>query len=185
MWAGEPAPFSNFDPNVTPHEFVLAGRSLSDGEARDRFVRSSLSMADDVEASGADRWNALGVSPLGLVPWWWSVMHIFWDSWLHERDIFLPLGSGAPEVEDELRAVVTYAVLLAGTTIRDEEELSLVGVRLRTGARWSASPPSGVLAEDAPKVVDALGGRGDLLDVLATDVELAEKMSTLGRRLSG
>src|SRR5438105_4065637 len=32
LWSGEAPPFTSFDPIMTPHEFVLAGRAIPDGE---------------------------------------------------------------------------------------------------------------------------------------------------------
>ena len=51
-------------------------------------------------------------SPAGHVPIRLLAYHALWDSWVHERDIALPLGL-APEVEpDEVRSCLRYAAAL-------------------------------------------------------------------------
>jgi len=56
LWSGNRPPFASFDPILTPHEFVVAGRAIPDLEARDRYVASSEVMAADVGGSGPERW---------------------------------------------------------------------------------------------------------------------------------
>jgi uncharacterized protein (TIGR03083 family) len=176
LWSGQPPPFTSFDPNTTPHEFVVAGRSAPDGTVRDRYVESCEQMAKDVEASGPERFGEPSISPLGFVPWWLSVLHIFWDSWLHERDILLPLGRTPPEKPDELAPVFTYALTLAGRLTKDEIDVEVAGVRVVTsptetgraileGGAVTVTP---VVPEDAvAPLIDALAGRGDADEALA------------------
>ena len=40
--------------------------------------------------------------------------HTFWDSWLHERDMFVPLDRTPSVVPDELLAVTCFCLLFAG-----------------------------------------------------------------------
>ncbi len=160
LWVGE-SPFSAFDPNTTPHEFVIAGRAMSDIDARDRFVASSEGMAADIESSGRDRWSVPSVSPMGNVAWWMSALHVFFDSWLHERDVFIPMGIEPVVEPDEVVAVLTYSLALVGGLMREPIDVVVGGVRLVVGnGPVSASPVSpGDTIASAP-IVDALSGRG-------------------------
>ena len=115
IWSGGQPPFSSFDANITPNQFVEAGRAVPDTEVRDRFVAATATRASTISDSTADRWGLPSVSPLGAVPWWISALHIFFDSWVHERDALLPLGIELPVVDDEARPVATYVVGLAAT----------------------------------------------------------------------
>jgi uncharacterized protein (TIGR03083 family) len=170
LWSGKPPPFTSFDPNTTPHEFVVAARSTPDEAIRDRYIASSEEMAIDLEATTPERWGQPSISPLGFVPWWLSALHIFWDSWLHERDVFLPMGITPPVVRDELVPVFTYAVALAGRMLGDDADVDVGGVRLVAS---KASPVDAAILPGAsvivtpvdptpdPASVDAMAGRGD------------------------
>ena len=105
--AGDPTPLrdASFDAITTPQELVEAQRAeASDASARERFVESSYAVASEAEASGSDRWGAPAASPIenlfervglsiGAVPWWLATLHHFLDSFVHERDVLLPLGT--------------------------------------------------------------------------------------------
>lgn len=45
IWSGGPPPFTSFDPNVTPNQWVEAGRAVRDAEVRDRFVAATAARA--------------------------------------------------------------------------------------------------------------------------------------------
>jgi uncharacterized protein (TIGR03083 family) len=169
LWSHQPPPFTSFDPNTTPHEFVVAARSMPDDAVRDRYIASSEEMAQDMESSGPERWGEPSISPLGGVPWWLSVLHIFWDSWLHERDVFFPIGIDVPEERMEVEPVFAYALALAGRTANRELDTTIGGVRVTASAERTqailtggavtvtpVAPESGVCG-----LIDALAGRGD------------------------
>jgi uncharacterized protein (TIGR03083 family) len=187
LWSGGPPPFTSFDANVTPHEFVMAGRSLSDEEARERYASSTAEMVSDIEASDYSRWSAPGVSPLGAVPWWVSVMHVFYDSWLHERDALLPLGIEPPVESGEVIPVLTYSLALAGSFVRTPMEIVVGGVRVVAGSSPVRATPLGQADPDpstAP-VIDALSGRGSLEEALPDlDPAAVHDLGALGRYLS-
>ena len=130
-------------------------------------------------------WDAIGESPLGHLPVRVLFGHAFWDSWLHERDMFVPLGR-APRVEpDELLAVTCFCLLFAGlqgglvddpratgdalsepveATLRFDE-LPDAGVRVvyDTGVRVElVDPASASDAGSAVALVDGFTGRQPL-----------------------
>jgi len=182
LWSGNPPPFTTFDPNTTPHEFVVAARETPDETIRDNYVASSEEMASDMEASGRDRWGVPSISPLGFVPWWLSVLHIFWDSWLHERDILFSLGRTPPEEPDEIVPAFTYAIALAGRLLGDDIDVDVAGVRMVTGSDESSQAilSGGTVSvtpvapeTDVASMIDAMAGRGD--------TELAPHLQGLAR----
>lgn len=183
IWSGGSPPFSNFDPRTTPHEFVKAQRTVPDLEIRDRFVISAEKMAADVEVSGPERWGLTSISPLGFVPWWLSALHVFYDSWMHERDTLLPLGVSVPVEADEAVAVLTYCLALAGNFISEPTDVVVAGVRLITGDGPIKTAPIGASGEtEIASVIDALNGRGEFEVVLGNvDPAVAERLGGLAR----
>lgn len=169
LWSGGRPPFDSFDPVTTPHEFVVRGRAIPDADARDRFVRSCEAMAADVGGSGPERWGTRSVSPLGLVPWWLSALHVFFDSWIHERDVFAPLGRTTPVQADEAIPVLAYSLAAVGTFVSEPTDVVIGGVRIRTGVQPVVATPVTTDAEPSVgPIIDALLGRG-LLDEALPD----------------
>jgi uncharacterized protein (TIGR03083 family) len=186
IWAGRQPPLSGFDPNTTPHEFVLIGRSIPDVEVRDRFVASSAEMAADVESSRPERWGDPALSPLGFVPWWLSALHIFFDSWLHERDCLIPLGVDVPVVEDEAMPVLAYILGLVGLFDSAELDTVIEGIHVKAGTPPVIVTPVGAPngAADVAALADALSGRGDVEQVLSrTFPDAAPRLGALVRFL--
>ena len=189
VWGGESLPFTSFDPRTTPNEFVVAGRAIPDAEVRDRYVASAETMAVDVGSSGAERWGLPSISPLGFVPWWQSALHIFYDSWVHERDALLPLGEAIPVVADEAVPVLAYSLAVAGTLITEPTDAHVAGVHLITGEGPPTATPVTPGADtdavlDMATTIDALSGRGAVDDALAdTDPDVVHRLSVLARRL--
>ncbi|MEZ5381546.1 MAG: maleylpyruvate isomerase N-terminal domain-containing protein [Microthrixaceae bacterium] len=104
----------DFDPSTSPESFVAPMRALADDEVLARFRDGTDAFVDAVEGLDADVWAQRGESPMGHVPVRLVVGHAFWDSWLHERDVFVELGRALPVEPDELAAVTWYA-LVAGS----------------------------------------------------------------------
>lgn len=187
IWAGEPLPFSSFDPRTTPDEWVAAGRSVPDTEVRDRYVASSEVMAADVDASGPERWGSPSLSPLGFVPWWLSTMHVFYDSWVHERDVLVPLDIEPPVVDDETLPVLAYSLGIVGifNILNSEPNDAVVaGVRVTAGEGPVVVTPVGDGDSEAEvaAIIDALSGRGRVEDVLSgVDPEVLHRLGALSR----
>lgn len=185
IWSGGRPPFTEFDPLSTPHEFVVAGRAISDAEARDRYVSSSAVMADDVGASGPARWGLKSISPIGFVPWWLSALHVFYDSWIHERDVFVPLGISVPVEASEAVPVLAYSLAIVGTLIREPMDDTVAGVRLVTGSspvRTTPRESSIEVGTDTGALIDALSGRGHVEGALpGADPSVVRRLGALAR----
>ena len=182
FWTGQPPPFTSFDPNVTPHEHVLKTRDIPDTEMRDRFMASSEAMAKDVENSDPERWGQQSISPVGFVPWWLSALHVFYDSWVHERDCLLPLEITPPVLEDESTFVLTYSLALVGTLGRAELDAVVDGVHLVAGTKPITSTPVETPSSDVGRVIDAINGR-DTFDGLVPklDPDTVKRLGGLAR----
>jgi len=172
----EPALGENeFDPRSTPAVWLTSSEGESPGATIDRFVAASTSLRAGVSDRLASGDDAHDRTVYGTAHWTVNVAHVLWDSWLHERDVLLPLGQPARSSEEEERLVGLYGLLMALVpSMRFERSISatvqLRGVGVRTievscdgGALLSAEVPAGAAAISGamPAAIDALAGRGD------------------------
>lgn len=112
--AGKPTRFlTTFDPVASPAELVDGTRSQPTAEVLDRFVTTNAALADAITGLDDDSWSALAEAPPGHVPLRALVAHALWDSWVHERDIVLPLGLTPVEEPDEIALSLAYAAGLS------------------------------------------------------------------------
>lgn len=103
---------AGFDPATTPPMLVDMMSALDTRQVVDQFVSTSEALLDIVSGLTDEQWSMLAESPAGYVPIRLVVQHGLWDSWVHERDIAVPLGL-APAVEpDELRSCLQYAAVI-------------------------------------------------------------------------
>jgi uncharacterized protein (TIGR03083 family) len=104
--------FEFFDPVTTPPRLVDAVEGWTRFEALARYVAEADAMAEAVSGLDGKGWSATGESPLGHVALRLVLLHALWDSWIHERDVLIPLGL-APVLEpDEVVACLAYAAAL-------------------------------------------------------------------------
>ncbi len=104
----------HFDPSTGTDDLVASMSDLSNAEMLDRFTTGTAALVEVAESFSPADWSSLGESPLGHLPARFLFAHAFWDSWLHERDIFEPLALAARIEADELLAVVCFNLLFAG-----------------------------------------------------------------------
>jgi len=166
IWSGGPLPFSSFDPRTTPHESVVARRAQSDLEVRDRYIASAVVMADDVAGSGPARWGLPSLCPAGVVPWWMSALHVFFDSWVHERDALLPLGRMVPSESDETAPVLSWAVSLVGHVSTDPLDAEVGGLHVVRHDGVVSTHTAAKAGGDVAAIIDAIAGRGSVEDAL-------------------
>jgi uncharacterized protein (TIGR03083 family) len=168
-----------FDPATTPGRMVAGMRDLDPGDVLDQLVASNdgfLGVLTELDDSG---WSTLAESPVGHVPIRLIAQHALWDTWIHERDIALPLGL-TPDLEaDEISSCLRYAgalgpafALTAGRQFSDDAfgleasdpDLSFVldvaeSVSVRNDAIPTDAP---CLQGDAVTLVEALSLRTPL-----------------------
>ena len=126
--AGEPTRIlATFDPAAHPPLLIGAMASQSGAEVLAQFVVTNDGLAGAIAAIDGDGWNAVGESPAGHVSLRVVAHHALWDSWIHERDIALPLGLQPGIESDEIVACLRYVAavnpalaLRAGLTVPDE-----------------------------------------------------------------
>lgn len=112
--AGEPTRvLAGFDPASTPALLVDTMHALSPSEVLDRFVTTNEAFLDTLARLAAEEWSMPAESPPGHVPIRLLAQHALWDSWVHERDVALPLGN-APAIEpDEVASCLRYVAALS------------------------------------------------------------------------
>jgi uncharacterized protein (TIGR03083 family) len=110
---GEPTQFlATFDPVASPAQLVNASPLVSTSDVLAEFTASTEALATLLESLDSKGWTALAEAPPGHISVSAVAHHALWDSWVHERDILIPLGS-APTVEaDEVEACLRYVAAL-------------------------------------------------------------------------
>jgi uncharacterized protein (TIGR03083 family) len=101
-----------FDPSSSLEPFVDALRVKAGAELLQQFRDSTDAFVACIADMHGDDWHALAESPLGHLETRFLFQHAFWDSWLHERDIFVALGSAPPVDADELRAATVFTCFI-------------------------------------------------------------------------
>jgi uncharacterized protein (TIGR03083 family) len=173
---GEPSTFlSTFDPVASPAEMVAAVRSTPPAETLAQFVDTNAGLAAAVAAVGG-AWTVLAEAPPGHLALTLVAQHALWDSWVHERDILLPLGVDPVVEADEVAACLAYGAGLSPAFLanRGSDRRGAVEVRV-------TDPDLRVVVEIGPRVVvhDGLAPEGAVL-VTGDAVEVLEAFSFRG-----
>jgi uncharacterized protein (TIGR03083 family) len=168
---------AGFDPRVTPRSWPAVSASESPRATLTRFVAGTDGMLAMVRGRLA-RGDSFAVHlPYGTVDWTVLLLHGFWDSWLHERDILLPRDREHPTDGDATRYATAYGLFMAaavaamtGRPVQENLKLSGHGggvydldrrgtVTLTVTEAVTPGPP-------AAETADALAGRAPLAAVL-------------------
>jgi len=168
---------AGFDPRITPRGWLTA----SAGESPAATLRRLVATSEELLVLARD-WLARGRRfdvrlPYGLMDWTVLMLHGFWDSWIHERDILLARGADHSTDGDSTAYATAYGVFIAaavasmfGAQVRETLTLGgdgggifevdgRVGVTLTVSRIATAGPP-------AAEVADALAGRSDIAAAL-------------------
>jgi uncharacterized protein (TIGR03083 family) len=161
---------AGFDPRVTPREWLSAS---ADEEPAETLAR--LAAQTEEKIALAQGWMRAGRRfdawlPFGLADWRMMTLHLFWDSWIHERDVLLARAAEHPTSDEATGYATAYGLFIAaavaamcGEHVRHQLELSGAGggiydlnsedgVALSVTRGSSSGPP-------AAQVADALAGR--------------------------
>jgi uncharacterized protein (TIGR03083 family) len=167
-----------FDPRTTPGKWL----ATSVGESPDDTLRRFVASTGQLLAAARDR-LARGIAfdvrmPYGPMDWTVLMLHAFWDSWIHERDVLLARGAEHPGDDDAAAYATAYGVFIAAAVAsmfgdQVQEKLMLDGpggglfqvdtsrgVTLTVSRGSAAGPP-------AVAVADALAGRSSAGAVLS------------------
>jgi uncharacterized protein (TIGR03083 family) len=103
---------ATFDPKATPAMMVDAVREASYEDTLASYVQANEAVCSVVESLDDQDWRAIAESPAGHVTMSAVAHHALWDSWVHERDVLVPLGMAPAEESDEIIASLRYAAAL-------------------------------------------------------------------------
>jgi uncharacterized protein (TIGR03083 family) len=179
--AGTPTRFLvGFDPAATPAQMVGAMRDLTTEEVFDQFVASNDGFLGVLSGLDADAWMTVAETPPGHIPIRLLASHAVWDTWVHERDIALPLGLTPPIETDEVIAAMRYAAALSpgflitqgrdctgwfGVEVVDLETSFALEVGNSVAVHDGDAPAGApILRGDAIELVEALSIRAPLPD---------------------
>jgi uncharacterized protein (TIGR03083 family) len=162
---------AGFDPRTTPSGWLTASAGEPPEATLSRFVTTTEDLLAVLRTRLAQNRRFDVRLPYGPMDWTVFVLHGFWDSWLHERDVLLPRGTGHPTDSDATAYAAAYGVFIAAavaSTFGDpvRHKLTLGGdgggifnldsrgdaVTLTVTRAATAGPP-------ATQVTDALAGR--------------------------
>ncbi len=169
---------AGFDPRITPRGWLAASAGESPGATLGRLVATTgelLALARDRLAQGR-RFDVR--MPYGPMDWTVLLLHGFWDSWIHERDVLLARGTEHPTGGDATFYATAYGLFIAaavasmfGGQVREKLTLggdgggvidldSRGGVTLTVSRVTTAGPP-------AAEIADALAGRSPVTAALS------------------
>ncbi|HEY4928644.1 MAG TPA: maleylpyruvate isomerase family mycothiol-dependent enzyme [Acidimicrobiales bacterium] len=119
--AGQPTRIlPGFDPAVTPAQLVEASPVIGTNELLGRFITTNHDMERALDGLDADGWRRMAEAPAGHIALSAVASHALWDSWVHERDICLPLGLPVDVEPDEVAVSLRYAVGLGPAFLATE-----------------------------------------------------------------
>ena len=186
--AGTPTEIlASFDPVATPAQMV----ATSDQGATDvveAFAASTESLAALVAELAPCDWELLAEAPPGHVSVSAVAHHALWDSWIHERDILLPLGEAPAEEPDEIIASLRYVASLApglaltrgaarsggfDVTASEPDTSFHVSIGSDVAVTDGAAGSDFVLAGKAVDLLEALSVRAPLDQAVPVDLEWA------------
>jgi uncharacterized protein (TIGR03083 family) len=154
--AGSPTTFlSTFDPVASPAEMVDAMRSATPAETMDQFVGTNAKLAATIECVG-DRWSTIAEAPPGHLAIALVAQHALWDSWVHERDVLIPLGMTPVVEDDEVVACLNYAAALSPAFLAGAGSTRSATIEVLT-----TGPEVQLTLEVGPQVVIRRGRAGD------------------------
>jgi uncharacterized protein (TIGR03083 family) len=168
---------AGYDPRITPRGWLTASAGETPAATLGRFVTTTGELLALCRDRLARRQRFDVPLPFGPMDWTILLLHAFWDSWLHERDVLLARGSQHPTDGDATHYATAYGVFIAAAVAsmfgdQVHEKLTLGGdgggvfdldahrtVTLTVTRVTTAGPP-------AAEVVDALAGRSPAATVL-------------------
>jgi len=168
---------AGFDPRTIPSGWLTTSAGEPPEATLSRFVATTGELLAVLRARLAQNRRFDVRLPFGPMDWTVFVLHGFWDSWLHERDVLLPRGTGHPTDGDATGYAAAYGVFIAaavasmfGDPVRQQLTLGGDGggvfdldsrgaVTLTVTRLATAGPP-------AAQVTDALAGRAPTSAVL-------------------
>ncbi len=134
-------------------------------------------LVDVLESLDEADWSATAEAPPGHLSISAVTHHALWDSWIHERDVLMPLGLAPDEEPDEVTAALRYAAALGpafaverktgasgvlAMQATDPEVSLVVEIGDRAAVRSGTAEADLVLRGDAVDLLEALSRRRPL-----------------------
>ena len=101
------------DPRTTPNAWLARSASERPRDTRIVFEDASAELLDAMDRHVAQAADGDVAWLYGQVPWSIAVLHVFWDAWVHERDILMPLRRAHDSPVIESRAAATYGLTMS------------------------------------------------------------------------
>jgi hypothetical protein len=180
---------AGFDPRITPRGWPTVSADQSPGATVSRFLATTDELFALLRGQLARGPRFDVCLPYGPMDWTILVLHAFWDSWLHERDVLLPRGREHPTDGAATVYAAAYGLFIAAAVAamfggQVQQKLTLGGdgggifdldsrdgVTLTVIRATTAGPP-------AAEVTDALAGRSPAAAVLG-DLPAGSRTSLL------
>jgi uncharacterized protein (TIGR03083 family) len=181
---GAPSRFlTGFDPKATPAQLVDAAKGQTPTETLAAFAESNAALLAVAETITDTGWSTMTEAPPGHVSASATVHHALWDSWIHERDVLVPLGCTQEVHDDEVVACLRYAAALTAAfavtsgkatpgALTIETPLTTVTLTVADDVVHVSSDASGarvVLRGDAVELVEQLTYRAPLTQPVAAE----------------
>jgi uncharacterized protein (TIGR03083 family) len=160
---------ADFDPKATPAALVDAVRDTPPAGTLAHYAEANAAFCALVESFDDAAWSMLAESPPGHVTISALLHHALWDSWVHERDVLLPLGLDHVEEPDEVIACLRYAAGLSpafAVQAAGERRGALALEVVHPAARILVTVGSAVHVSDEAPPSDALVVTGDAIELL-------------------
>ena len=169
---------AGFDPRITPRGWLAASAGESPDATLSRFVATTEEMLAVLRARLAQNRRFDVRLAYGPMDWTVFVLHVFWDSWLHERDVLLPRGTAHPTDDDATAYATAYGLFVAAAVASMfgdpvQEKLTLAGdgggvfgLDSRGAVTLTLTRMATAAGPPAAQVTDALAGRAPTAAVL-------------------
>lgn len=180
---GAPTQFlATFDPVASPAQMVSGAGDRTAQEVLASFTASTNALIELWTSLGDDGWSTTAEAPPGHVTVSTVTHHALWDSWVHERDILLPLGIAPAEEADEIAACLRYAAALGpalavnnGTDLRGRLGISVTQPEIFAVIEVGDHVHVGCHSDDAADLT-LTGSAVALLEALSIRAPLAQSI---------
>jgi hypothetical protein len=158
---------------TSPAELVAASADPPSA-VLERFAASTEAYTSLLASLDDAAWSALAEGPPGHITVSALAHHALWDSWVHERDVLLPLGIAPAEEPDEITACLRYGAGLGpafglcrgsartgmlAVDVTDPGVAAVVEIADRVSVRAGAADADLRLTGDAVDLLEALSVR--------------------------
>jgi uncharacterized protein (TIGR03083 family) len=186
------------DPRTDPGEWLEASRGQPPSQTVAAFEAAVAVEREAFERRIRDGGDEALPGPYGPLHWASVGAHAFWDAWLHERDVLVPLGRPHDCTLAEDRLAALYALAIASTAptfFGSRVTLAIELTGAASGVYHIAATPEDVRVDfggsdatpamraELGALIDSLAGRGpdviEVVDVVDGAVDAVEPLTML------